>query len=357
MSGIINPHDKFFKENFSQLEIIRDFLRNYLAQDIRDLLNLDQISLQKDSFIDNEYKEHFSDLLFMVPLKKGENAYIYLLFEHKSFHDSWVSLQLLRYMVRIWERDTKNSQANILLPIIPFVIYHGEQEWSVSTEFAALFPDCEELRVYLPNFQYLLYDLPRIQDEKIIGEYKLRIAIGILKNIHNPALLKEIRKLLLIYAESKRDLNAEEFLKTVLSYIIAASSNVKPEDLDKVLKSLLPYIGGENIMMTLAEYYRQEGRQEGMTLAEHYKLEGLQEGWQKGKEEGKQEGREEGRQEGRIEGQRIAIRRILDSRFGILPPDLILMIDAIENSDELDRLLTAAISANSAPDFMKNLEI
>ena len=200
----MNPHDKFFKENFSQLEIIRDFLRNYLSQDVRDLLNLDQITLQKDSFIDNEYKEHFSDLLFMVPMKNGENAYIYLLFEHKSFHDSWVSLQLLRYMVRIWERDAKDIKTSVLKPIIPIVIYHGEQEWSVSTEFAALFPDCGELRMHLPNFQYLIYDLPRIQDEEIIGEYKLRIAIWILKYIFNPELLKEMESHLNLCGIKKR---------------------------------------------------------------------------------------------------------------------------------------------------------
>ena len=340
----MNPHDKFFKENFSQLEIIRDFLRNYLSQDVRDLLNLDQITLQKDSFIDNEYKEHFSDLLFMVPMKNGENAYIYLLFEHKSFHDSWVSLQLLRYMVRIWERDAKDIKTSVLKPIIPIVIYHGEQEWSVSTEFAALFPDCGELRMHLPNFQYLIYDLPRIQDEEIIGEYKLRIAIWILKYIFNPELLKEIGKAISIYAESKRDLNAEEFLKTVLLYMLAASSKIHHKDLEKELKNRLRAIGAENIMMTLAEYYRQEG---------------LQEGWQKGKQEGiqegKQEGKEEGIQEGRKEGQIVAIERILSSRFGTLPQDMIEMIEAVDDLEELDHLLTVAISANSIPGFMKNL--
>ena len=340
MADITSPHDKFFKENFSQLEIMRDFLRNYLSPEVRDLLNLDQITLQKDSFIDNEYKEHFSDLLFMVPMKNSENAYIYLLFEHKSFHDSRVSLQLLRYMVRIWERDAKDAKTVSLRLIIPIVIYHGEQEWNVSTEFAALFPDCEKLQSFLPNFHYLIYDLPRYPENAIIGEYKLRMAIWIMKYIFNPDLLKEIGKAISIYMESKQDRNAEDFLKAVLLYMMTASSKVNHEDLEKELKKQLQYIGAENIMMTLAEHYRQEG---------------IQEGWQSGKQEGIQEGLQEGLQEGWQKGQNAAIQRILHSRFGILPQDMMDKLQTIETSGELERLITIAATANSLSDFMQRL--
>ncbi len=49
MSDITNPHDKFFKETFSQPEIARDFLANYLPEAVRPLLDLSQIKLEKDS--------------------------------------------------------------------------------------------------------------------------------------------------------------------------------------------------------------------------------------------------------------------------------------------------------------------
>lgn len=336
MPTIFNPHDKFFKENFSQLEIIRDFLRNYLSQDIRELLNLDQITLQKDSFIDNEFQEHFSDLLFLVPTNGGGEAYVYLLFEHKSYHDSWVALQLLRYMVRIWERDAKDVKAVSLRWIIPIVIYHGEQKWSVSTEFAALFPDYEALQAYLPNFKYLIYDLPRYKDEEIIGEFKLRMAIWILKYIFNPELLDKIKKAISIYAESNRDMNTEEFLKTVLLYMISASNKIQHKDLEKELKKQLQYIGAENIMMTLAEHYRQEG---------------LQEGWQKGKEEGKQEGKQEGWYEGKLED----IKKILKIRFGVIPAEMVQTLEKIDDLEILDTLLTFAVTVNSLYGFIEKL--
>ena len=111
------------------------------------------------------------------------------------------------------------------------------------------------MRSFLPNFSYLIYDLPRYQENEILGQYKLRLAIWIMKNIHNPELLKEIGKGLAIYAESKRDKNAGEFLETVLLYTMSGS-NVNHKDLEEELKSRLRYIGAENIMMTLAEHYR-----------------------------------------------------------------------------------------------------
>jgi len=123
MSEINNPHDAFFKQFLAKSEIAADFLRNHLPQDVLNLLDVSALELQKDSFVDADLQEHFSDLLYRAPLKTGENAFIYLLFEHKSYPDRWVAFQLLRYMVRIWENELR--QAGSFSPIIPLVVYHG----------------------------------------------------------------------------------------------------------------------------------------------------------------------------------------------------------------------------------------
>ena len=36
-------------------------------------------------------------------LRAGGNAYVCVLFEHKSYVDPLVALQVLRYMVRVWD--------------------------------------------------------------------------------------------------------------------------------------------------------------------------------------------------------------------------------------------------------------
>ncbi len=92
-----NAHDKCFKSVFGRPAVAADFLRRYLPSSIVRLLDLTQIELKKDSFIDAKLRQHFSDLLYRVGLAGGGEAYLYFRLEHKSEPDKWVGLQLLRY--------------------------------------------------------------------------------------------------------------------------------------------------------------------------------------------------------------------------------------------------------------------
>lgn len=51
-------------------------------------------------------------------------------------HDSLfrTPLQLLSYMVRIWDRHAqgKADRLRALPPILPIVVYHGEARWTVA---------------------------------------------------------------------------------------------------------------------------------------------------------------------------------------------------------------------------------
>lgn len=67
---IQNPHDKFFKETFSNVEVARDFMKNYRPKLILKIIDLQTFEIQKDSFIDEELKEVFSDMLFEAKIKK-----------------------------------------------------------------------------------------------------------------------------------------------------------------------------------------------------------------------------------------------------------------------------------------------
>lgn len=97
MAEIINPHDSFFKEVLSRPEVATEFLSNYLPPEVVAVLDLSAPELVKDSFVDAELRRHYSDLLYRVRLRDGGDAFVYILFEHKSGPDKWVAFQLLRY--------------------------------------------------------------------------------------------------------------------------------------------------------------------------------------------------------------------------------------------------------------------
>lgn len=101
MSELTNPHDRFFKESFSRPEIARDFLARYLPPTVATLFDLDTLELRKDSFIDRDLQQPFSDLLYQLSLRQGAKVFVYTLLEHKSSVEPLTSFQLLRYKVRI----------------------------------------------------------------------------------------------------------------------------------------------------------------------------------------------------------------------------------------------------------------
>jgi len=138
MSDLINPHDRFFKDLLSRPEAAVDFLTNYLPPEIAALLDLSAPELVKDSFVDEELRQHFSDLLYRVNLKRGGDALIYILFEHKSGPDEWIALQLLRNEIRALEAARRNGMEERLL-IFPLVFYQERGDWNVARQFSALF--------------------------------------------------------------------------------------------------------------------------------------------------------------------------------------------------------------------------
>ena len=319
-----NPHDKFFYDSFGRPEIARNFLEEYLPAEIRQLLNLEHLVWQKDKFHDSQMHEYQSDLLYLSQLLTGEAAYIYLLFEHKSYVDNWVAFQTLEYMVRIWAEQKKLKQP--FSPVIPIVIYHGEQPWRVSTEFLALFDMPEALRPYMPNFRYHLSDFSHHSEEKIRGRVWLRVTLAVLRAIFDPRLREQLPHLVSLIFELRKQKAGLEYIRTILYYVTRATGKVSRQDLRAALLQQGPL--GERTMMTIAEAF-------------------IQEGFERGKVEGKQEGR----QEGRIEGFVDSALTILQARFGHVPQGMAPRLMQVEGMDVWQRLQVEAAVCGSLQDF------
>ncbi|MBC7798711.1 MAG: Rpn family recombination-promoting nuclease/putative transposase [Pyrinomonadaceae bacterium] len=222
MSESANPHDRFFKESMSDLETAAEFLALYLPLDVAELLDFSILEQINESFVDEELKTHFSDLLFRVNLKSSSSAYIYILLEHKSVPDEWVALQINRYLSKIWER-ARRSNAKKLPIVVPVVFYHGAKRWTISNKFSALFDFDENttvLRDFVPQFRYHLCDLSIREDETLQGRPHLQAILRLLKHINLPDLneqLLEIFRLAII--EGKREGKTLDALKTIVRYL------------------------------------------------------------------------------------------------------------------------------------------
>ena len=101
-SKVLNPHDKVFREVYSNKENARSLLADKLPDNVLKLVDLNTLEISKDSFIEKDLADYYSDILYRVDLTGGSQGVIYVLFEHKSYYDKYVHLQVLEYMVKIW---------------------------------------------------------------------------------------------------------------------------------------------------------------------------------------------------------------------------------------------------------------
>lgn len=320
-----NPHDKYFKDTFGNIRIARSFIKNYFAQEIINLMDISTLRIENGTYIDNRLKEYHSDILFSADMN-GEVGYIYLLFEHKSYLSKDVSLQLLKYIINIWEYElnkVKKLRKRDKLPIIiPLVIYHGKNSWNISNNLGEMIENYytlpENLKRYIPNYEYILYDISQYKDEDIKGNVYLRIVMSILRDIYSDN-KKDIQYNIYNAAKCLNNLKDKEtamhYFETYVRYVLNASKVLGERDITQIIDDIeYIYPEGSEVVMTIADILREEGMKKGMKK-------GIQKGMQKGIQKGKKDALVE-----------TAIN-LLTKRFGEIPSDIIERINQLEVED------------------------
>ena len=278
MSDLATPHDAFFKVTFGDKDVAQDFLKHYLPAQIASAVDLNYLTKENNSFVDERFKESFTDMLYKTKIN-GEDGYIYFLFEHKSYQDPLVILQLLRYILRIWEEkyDRKMKKLHI---IIPMVIYHGESKWNVQTKLINLIKGIdrlpEETKKYIPVYEYELYDLSPFGQVVIVGLALTKVVLEVMQLVMITDTKKfdeAMKKVLEDIAQLPED-KFERFVEACITYILSVRDDVDIGTIEKESREILSE--RSDVIMSVAEKLRNEGRLEG-------RLEGEAEGRRKGK--------------------------------------------------------------------------
>ena len=161
---IQNPHDKFFKEVFSNKETAIDYFKHFLPVEISRNIDFRTLKQDNNSYIDEELKEYFSDLVYQCRYRGKHPVNLVLLFEHKSYVPEYPHLQLLKYLLKIWENCLKQEKK--LVAVVPMIFYHGKDKWEMKP-FSQYFKDLDEtLTTFIPDIKYLLTDLSRLRMKK-----------------------------------------------------------------------------------------------------------------------------------------------------------------------------------------------
>lgn len=322
MSDLPNPHDRFFKELFAQPETVADFVQYYLPKALVAAIDLTTLEVVKESFIDEELRQYFSDLLLRVRLKSGGEAFIYILLEHKSGPDELVALQLFLYLARIWQPHFRNKTRPLPL-VFPVVFYHGEQEWNVSQELGAMFDftGLEALREYAPALKYYLCDLAKI--EITAGEPRLRAGMTALKYSASDELPRRLREIFTTVRQLPQE-RALGYIRTVVKYVASIKHKLLTKDI---------------IRLEIRTTFPDEEEEIMRSIAEQWILEGEQKGEQRGKQQ---------------EAAKLTLR-LLHRRFGILEAELAERIRALA-TEQLEDLSEALLDFKAKSELLAWLE-
>lgn len=318
-----NPHDSFFRQVMSRQDVATDFLRHYLPPEAAALVNLSSVEARSETFVDPHLRSHHSDMVFAVRLNDNRPAAVYVLFEHKSYPDVRVACQLLRYMVRIWERWPKPSGG--LQPIIPLVVYHGQPEWRTPVNLAGMYDGPANLLDYFPDFRYWLVDLSEFSDAEIRGDAMLRLALLAMKHIRDQQALEQAPEILDLMEKPAATESTAEFVAIVLRYFVTGSDTIAEADLRQTMEKHWPE--GVAVMSTIAEGWVEQGIQKGLN-----------------------QGLNQGRREGLLDAIQLGLRlrfgsdgmRLMPEIFGI--QDLAILrtiygsIETVKTPDELRML-------------------
>jgi predicted transposase/invertase (TIGR01784 family) len=259
-SPLHQPHDKLVKSTFSDPDNARAFFRAHLPLKLTRGIDWTTLNLVSGSFIDPEFAATSSDLLFTAQID-GHTTFLYILFEHQNQEDPLIGLRLLTYMVRIWNDHLRNNPGAMKLPaILPLVLAQDNKPWKSSTRFADLIdiPEGvgEDMKKYIPDFEFQLVELYHMPFDKILGTPMGILTLRALKAEKLEALLDDP-----VWDESLLIQLSSVSFEMLMRYIL-------DRDLDKPafrrkLKTLTNPKLSKNAM-SLAEQFRQEGRQEGL---------------------------------------------------------------------------------------------
>jgi len=286
MEKITNIHDKYFRELFSKKEIMQDFLIGALPN-VAKYLKLNTLTLDETTYIDENLQNTYSDLVYSCKYKTSYRLKIALLFEHKSYVPQHPYLQLLGYMLKIWETNVKQNKK--LIPVIPILFYHGKKKFE-QKKFDSYFEKMDNLlRNYLPNFDFEVINTKFLSDAAVkilFNQVALRTGLLLMKHIFDST-EELLEKLLVIFADFKKLQESDmgkRFLDTTMIYFFSGTKlNVETV---KTSAEKLNFELGEVFESTAYKLIKQ-GELEGLRKGE---LEGLRKGELEGLRKGELEG-------------------------------------------------------------------
>jgi predicted transposase YdaD len=290
MSG---SHDRFIRYVLEHSERAAALLRTVLPPGLAARVRWSTLRGHPTDLVDSSIRESRGDLSFSVRLR-GSPRRAFILLEHQSRVEQRMAARMRRYVSRLldrWERQHQRTRHQPL--ILPVVLYHGPQgRWTAPRSVEELVDiPLEEARregwiQHLLRLEYVLYDLMAHEEQELktlASPPLVRLALVLLRLASsqelNGRLMQQVDLFRQVYASPQGDRD----LEAVVHYLREHGTRVTGEVTRRVLDSVMQEQRVEELMWTVGQRLRAEGRKEGRVEG---RAEGLAEGLAKGRADG-----------------------------------------------------------------------
>ncbi|MDE5426987.1 Rpn family recombination-promoting nuclease/putative transposase [Raoultella ornithinolytica] len=259
------PHDAVFKKFLRHMDTARDFLDIHLPSSLRQLCELETLRLESASFIEEDLRACYSDVLWSLKTTAGE-GYIYVVIEHQSSPDAHMAFRLMRYAIAAMQRHLDAGHKRLPL-VIPMLFYHGiATPYPYSLCWLDGFTHPAHARgLYATAFP--LVDITVIPDDEIVQHRRVALLEFMQKHIRQRDLTGLVEQLIVILV---KEYTNDGQLKTLFNYLVYSGDAPRFGRFIRELARRAPQHHKEGLM-TIAERLQEVGRRKG-------KLEGHREG-------------------------------------------------------------------------------
>lgn len=303
-------HDAFIKKVMENPSTARELLDEFLPDHYKEIIDLSTLKVEKESFVDESLKKRLSDIVYSVKILDSANstvtdtaegdefsnsnsgnssnnssinnrqkesvsnhseAFVYFLLEHQVSSDHWIALRLWQYSLLLLEKHAKKKDK---LPLIlPLVIYNGTRKYSAPKNLWELFSHPEIAKKAMAE-DYNLINLHAMQDNEIDYQKHLSFMLYTMKHIHERDTLKMLEQAMKQCKHAIIIDKTQDYLHTklILWYADSKVPEEKKQLLEQIVVDNLPQKDSGNVMRTIADSYREEGKIEGISIG---KAEGI----------------------------------------------------------------------------------
>ncbi|MGL4943223.1 MAG: Rpn family recombination-promoting nuclease/putative transposase [Thermoguttaceae bacterium] len=192
-------HDAFDKSVFRDTENARKIVE-WMFRENRtfvEKLDLGKLEVCEDSYLDDELRESFVDVLYRIPLRSGEMLCVFILIELKTSSERFTMFQVLKYVVRIWDAEFKKFRlrqeqgeeqpATFLFPMVfPMIVHHGETRFTAPIEMADLQDVVDGFELQAVRLKAILFDLAQMSESDLPDDPELWASFTMMQAVFSP---------------------------------------------------------------------------------------------------------------------------------------------------------------------------